>query len=323
MRALVTGILGQDGSYIADLLIEKGYEVFGLVRRTGSDGSARLWRIQHLLPRLRLLDGDLTDQTSIVHALNQAKPDEIYSLGAQSFVRYSFDAPASTSDVTGLGALRLFDAARAVCPGAKIFQASSSEMFGDAPPPQHERTPMDPCSPYGVAKLFAHKMAQVYRKSYGMFIACGISFNHESGRRGSEFVTRKITLGGALIKAGLQQQLSLGNLDSKRDWSYAPEIMEAAWLMLQQDMPDDYVLASGETHTVREFLEKVFAKLELDVEDHVIFDPSHIRPAEVPILCGDASKAKDKLGWSTQTTFDELVDIMVDADCERVLQQVG
>lgn len=319
-RALISGISGQDGSYLAELLLARGYDVFGLIRRTSSDGNDRLWRVQHILNKIHLIHGDLTDQTSLMHALHEAQPDEIYNLAAQSFVKYSFQAPVYTADVTGLGALKLFDAARLVCPKARIFHASSSEMFGDTPVcPQSETTAFKPRSPYGIAKVFAHQAAINYRESYGLFISCGISFNHESPRRGLEFVTRKITDAASRIKAGLQDKLHLGNLDAKRDWSYAPEIMEAAWMMLQHDRPDDFVLASGETHTVREFLDLVFEKLELDPEDYVVIDEVHMRPVDVPLLQGDATKAKNTLGWTTKTTFHELADLMTEADAERVL----
>jgi GDPmannose 4,6-dehydratase len=314
--AFITGITGQDGSYLAEFLLEKGYQVFGLVRRASSP---RYDRIEHILDRIVLVEGDLTDLTSLQLALETAQPDEIYNLAAQSFVGASWNQPILTSDVTGLGAVRLFEAARRVCPKAKIYQASSSEMFGHAQEvPQKETTPFNPQSPYACAKVFAHHMAHVYRKSYGMFIACGICFNHESPRRGIEFVTRKISDGVARIKLGLSNELRLGNLDAKRDWGYAGDYVKAMWLMLQQDKPDDYVIATGETHSVREFVEIAFQVVGLDWRKYVVIDERFYRPADVPLLQGDPSKAMRVLGWKPETTFKELVKMMVEYDLERL-----
>lgn len=314
--ALITGITGQDGSYLAELLLEKGYQVYGLVRRTSSPNYER---IQHLLDRIILLEGDLTDLASLEVALETAQPDEIYNLAAQSFVGTSWKQPILTGDVTGLGAVRLFEAARRVCPKAKIYQASSSEMFGHAcEVPQRETTPFNPQSPYACAKVFAHYMAINYRKSYNMFIACGICFNHESPRRGIEFVTRKISDGVARIKLGLAKELRLGNLDAKRDWGFAGDYVKAMWLMLQQDEPDDFVIATGETHSVREFVELAFAFVDLDWREYVIVDERFYRPVDVPILQGDYSKAKKKLGWEPKTTFKDLVKMMVEYDLTRL-----
>lgn len=323
MRALITGITGQDGSHLADLLVEKNYEVFGTVRRTSVDGNTRYWRIAHLLGKIELIEADLLDQSSLEQALLISKPDEIYSLAADSFVQSSFKMPAHTMSVTGLGPARLFEAARIICPEAKILQASSSEMFGISPPPQNEQTAFKPRSPYAISKVMAHQLASLYRDAYRMFIACSISFNHEGERRSLEFVTRKITHAVAQIKAGLQHELMLGNIESKRDFGYAPEYVNGMWKILQQDIPDDYVLATGETHSVKEFLDLAFTELELDWEDYVKFDEAHLRPAEVPLLQGDASKAKAVLGWEPQVRFPELVKLMVEADAERVLQAIG
>jgi GDPmannose 4,6-dehydratase len=322
-RALITGITGQDGSYMAEWLLRKGYEVYGLTRRTSIESAERLWRIQHLVDRLVLLHGDVTDQASLERALAQARPDELYNFAAQSFVQYSFEAPLSTAEATGVSALKLLEAARLICPTARIYQASTSEMFGQSgTPTQHESTPFHPRSPYAFAKVFAHQSMVAYRESYGMFICCGIAFNHESERRGLDFVTRKITHAAARIKAGLDTKLALGNLDAKRDWSYAPEIVEGAWTMLQQEQPDDYVLATGHSHSVREFLEETFRLLDLDPAEHVVIDERCMRPLDVPALCGDASKARAALGWAPRTSFAELVRIMVDADVARVSKAV-
>lgn len=319
--ALITGITGQDGSYLAELLLEKGYQVYGLIRRTSSPNYER---IEHILDRVILLEGDLTDLASLEIALEAAQPDEIYNLAAQSFVATSWKQPVSTVDVTGLGAVRVFEAARRVCPKARIYQASSSEMFGHAKEvPQKETTPFNPKSPYACAKVFAHYMAQNYRESYKQFICCGIAFNHESPRRGIEFVTRKISDGVARIKLGISKELRLGNLDAKRDWGYAGDYVKAMWLMLQQDEPDDYVIATGESHSVREFVELAFSFVDLDWKEYVVVDERFYRPVDVPLLQGDPSKAARVLGWRPEVSFEELVKMMVEHDLQRLqkLQQ--
>jgi len=314
--AFITGITGQDGSYLAEFLLEKGYQVFGLVRRASTP---HYERIEHILDRIILLEGDLTDLTSLELALETAQPDEIYNLAAQSFVATSWKQPIFTCDVTGLGAVRVFEAARRVCPKAKIYQASSSEMFGHAKEvPQRETTPFNPQSPYACAKVFAHQMAHIYRQSYGQFIACGICFNHESPRRGIEFVTRKISDGVARIKLGLAKELRLGNLEAKRDWGYAGDYVKAMWLMLQQDEPDDFVIATGETHSVKEFVELAFSYVGLDWKEYVVVDERFYRPVDVPLLQGDPSKAKKVLGWEPETSFEELVKMMVEHDLQRL-----
>lgn len=318
-RALITGLTGQDGSYLAELLLAKGYEVHGLRRRSSSFNTER---VDHLLTdfrhdedaRLFLAYGDLADASSLARLLYRLQPDEIYNLGAQSHVHVSFEMPEYTADVTGLGAVRILEAVRDSGVKARIYQASSSEMFGSSPPPQNETTPFHPRSPYGCAKVFAHHLAVNYRESYGMHISTGILFNHESPRRGENFVTRKITRAVARIRRGLQDKLYLGNLDARRDWGYAPEYVQAMWLMLQQDEPDDYVIATGTAHSVRDFVAASFAHVGLDWEDHVEIDESYYRPAEVDHLVGDASKARSQLGWEPTVQFDDLVRIMVDAD---------
>jgi GDPmannose 4,6-dehydratase len=317
--ALITGITGQDGSFLAELLLDKGYKVYGLVRRLSKPNSDN---IEHILTRIHLIDGDLSDQSSILNAIMKAAPDEIYNLGAQSFVATSWSQAEFTTNVTGLGALRVFEAARQVQEYTgktiKIYQASSSEMYGITNTPQDENTQMQPRSPYGVAKLFAHNMARVYRESYGMFISCGICFNHESERRGIEFVSRKITDAVAHIKTGTQNKLYLGNLDSKRDWGYAKNYVEAMYTMLNNtNKPDDFVIATGENHSVREFAERAFNRVNLDYKKYVYQDPELYRPAEIYELKGDYTKANMELFWQPTTTFDELVNIMVDADIER------
>ena len=319
--ALITGITGQDGSYLAEFLLEKGYEVHGIVRRASTFNTSRL---DHLYKdplvddtRLYLHYGDLADAVQLVKLLYKLQPDEIYNLGAQSHVRVSFDVPEYTGDVTGLGAVRILEAIREAGLVEKVhyYQASSSEMFGKVQEvPQKETTPLWPRSPYGCAKVFAHWLTINYRESYGLHASSGILFNHESPRRGETFVTRKITRAATRIKLGLQKKLILGNLDAKRDWGYAKEYVEAMWLMLQQDVPDDYVIATNETHTVQEFLDETFAYLDLDSTEFVGFDEKYERPAEVDLLIGDASKAKEKLGWEPKVTFKELAHIMVDAD---------
>jgi len=318
-KALITGITGQDGSYLAEFLLSKDYEVYGLIRRSSSFNTGR---IDHVYEdphkpnrKLQLLYGDLSDSSCLTSVINRIQPDEIYNLGAQSHVRVSFDAPEYTADIVGVGAIRLLEAVRNCGVRPKFYQASSSEMFGKVMEvPQSEKTPFYPRSPYAVAKVFAYWAAVNYRESYDMYACNGILFNHESPRRGETFVTRKITRAATRIKLGLQKKLFLGNLDAKRDWGYAKEYVEAMWLMLQQDRPDDYVLATGETHTVREFLEETFSYLDLNYQDYVEIDPRYYRPAEVDLLIGDASKAKKQLGWAPKTTFRELVRIMVDAD---------
>jgi GDPmannose 4,6-dehydratase len=317
-RALITGITGQDGSYLAELLLAKGYEVHGIIRRASTFNTERidhLYQDPHLSGvRLFLHYGDLSDSVNLVKLLYELKPDEIYHLGAQSHVRVSFDIPEYTADITAVGAIRILEAIRETGLRPRFYQASSSEMFGSSPPPQSESTPFHPRSPYAVSKVFAYWATVNYRESYGLFACNGILFNHESPRRGETFVTRKITRAVAHIKAGLQKKLYLGNLDAKRDWGYAPEYVEAMWRMLQQERPDDYVIATGETHSVREFCEEAFALVGLDWRDYVEFDPRYLRPAEVDALCGDASKAKRILGWEPKVRFKELVRIMVEAD---------
>jgi GDPmannose 4,6-dehydratase len=313
-KAFITGITGQDGSYLAELLIEKGYEVHGLVRRSSSFNT---WRIDEVRDRLTLHYGDLVDQNSLVRTLGSVGPDEIYNLAAQSHVKVSFEMPEYTTDVTALGVLRLLDAVRELELPARVYQAGSSEMFGLVQEtPQTERTPFHPRSPYGVSKVFGHWMAINYREGYGLHVSNGILFNHESPRRGENFVTRKITMGVAAIKKGQARELRLGNLDAKRDWGYARDYVEAMWLMLQRDTPDDYVVATGETHSVREFLEEAFSHAGLDWHDHVVVDPKYFRPAEVDVLLGDPTKARTALGWKPRVTFKELVRLMVDADME-------
>ena len=320
-RALITGITGQDGSYLADLLLDKGYEVIGVKRRTSLISTDR---IDHAIeeggnPNLSLVYGNMIDGGSMHRMLLEYQPDEIYNLAAQSHVRVSFETPAETCDVVGMGTLRLLEAVRNVCPDAKFYQASSSEMFGDNPEhPQSETTCLTPASPYACAKVFAHNVVRNYRESYGLHASSGILFNHESPRRGETFVTRKITMAAAKIKLGLQDKLYLGNLDAKRDWGYAGDYVEAMWLMLQQDRPDAYVIATGETHTVKEFLHYVFDHAGLDVSEHVSIDSRLFRPHEVPLLLGDASKAKRQLNWEPKIKFKELATMMYDADLERL-----
>lgn len=313
-RALITGVTGQDGSYLAELLLSKGYRVFGIQRRSSSFNTAR---VDHIFDQLTMLMGDLTDATSIIRILHESKPDEIYNLGAQSHVRVSFDTPVYTADTDGLGYMRLLEAVRATGQEPRIYQAGSSEMFGKVlETPQTEKTPFYPRSPYGIAKQFAHWTGINYRESYGMFICNGILFNHESPRRGETFVTRKIAKAAARIEAGLQDKLVLGNLDAQRDWGYAKEYVEAMWLMLQQPKPDDYVIATGETHSVRDFLDHTFEYLGLDWHEYVEQNERYYRPSEVDLLLGDASKAKRVLGWYPKTTFKSLVHLMVQAELE-------
>src|SRR6187431_1581806 len=318
-KALITGITGQDGSYLADLLLEKGYEVHGIIRRASTFNTSR---IDHLYAdphvngvRLFLHYGDLSDSVNLVKLLYELKPDEIYHLGAQSHVRVSFDIPEYTADVTGVGTIRILEAIRETGIRSRFYQASSSEMFGKAQEvPQTERAPFWPRSPYGVAKLYGHWITVNYRESYDLHASSGILFNHESPRRGMEFVTRKISYGVAKIKLGLAESLPLGNLDAKRDWGYAKEYVEAMWLMLQQPEPDDYVIATNETHSIQEFLDVAFGYAGLDWRKYVEIDPRYYRPAEVDLLIGDYSKAKQKLGWEPKTKFADLVKLMVEAD---------
>ena len=313
-KALITGITGQDGSYLAELLLDKGYEVHGLVRRSSSFNT---WRIDHVRERLVLHYGDLVDQNSLARALEALQPDEVYNLAAQSHVKVSFEMPEYTTDVTALGVLRLLDAVRDLGLKARVYQAGSSEMFGLVQEtPQTEKTPFHPRSPYGVSKVYGHWLAVNYRESYGLYVSNGILFNHESPRRGENFVTRKITMGVAAIKQGREKELKLGNLDAKRDWGYAKDYVEAMWRILQQDQPGDYVIATGETHSVREFCEEAFGCVGLDWKDYVKVDPKYFRPAEVDLLLGDASKARRELGWSPQVSFKQLAKLMVEADLE-------
>jgi GDPmannose 4,6-dehydratase len=317
-KALITGVTGQDGSYLAEMLLDKGYEVHGLVRRSSSFNTARLDGV-YQDPHERGVTffkhySDLSDSASLLTLVGELNPDEIYNLGAQSHVKVSFEVPEYTSNVTGVGVARLLEAVRASGVSTRFYQASSSEMFGSTPPPQNESTRFHPRSPYGAAKLFGHWMTVNYREAHNLFACSGILFNHESPRRGENFVTRKITRAVARIKAGLQDKLYLGNLDSLRDWGYAPEYVEAMWMMLQQDNPDDYVVATGEAHAPREFCQIAFEQAGLDWERYVEIDPRYYRPSEVDYLLGDASKAHEVLGWAPKTTFKELVQLMVDAD---------
>ena len=327
-KALITGITGQDGSYLAELLLEKGYEVHGIIRRASTFNTSR---IDHLYQdphvngvHLFLHYGDISDSTNLIKLLYRLQPDEVYHLAAQSHVRVSFDIPEYTADVTGVSTVRILDAIREAGIPAKFYQASSSEMFGKIQEvPQRETTPFYPRSPYACAKVYAYWITVNYRESYDLFACNGILFNHESPRRGETFVTRKITRAAAHIKAGLQDRLYLGNLDAKRDWGYAKDYVEAMWLMLQQEQPDDYVIATGETHSVREFLEEAFGYVGLDWQDYVEIDPKYYRPAEVDLLVGDASKARRELEWEPKTAFKDLVRLMLDADLEAVRMRKG
>jgi GDPmannose 4,6-dehydratase len=310
--ALITGITGQDGSYLAELLLDKGYEVHGMVRRSSTE---RFERIEHLRDRVTLHQADLFDERSLVDALRAARPDEIYNLAAMSFVAVSWIQPTLTAEFTGVGVTRMLEAMREACPEARFYQASSSEMFGKVREvPQTELTPFHPRSPYGVAKAYGHFITVNYRESYDLHASCGILFNHESPRRGLEFVTRKITWHAAAIRLGVADKLHLGNLDAERDWGYAEDYVEAMWLMLQQDLPEDYVVATGEAHSVRECVNVAFDQAGVDADHHVVIDESLKRPAEVDHLIGDASKAKRELGWEPRTSFDELIRLMVEAD---------
>ena len=325
-KALITGITGQDGSYLAELLLSKGYEVHGLIRRASTFNTGRLNAIyadpHHSDVRLRLHYGDLSDASGLARLVGQVQPDEVYNLAAQSHVRVSFDSAEYTTDIVATGTVRLLEAIREVGLRPRFYQASSSEMFGQAREvPQRETTPFHPRSPYACAKVFAYWITVNYRESYGLHASNGILFNHESPRRGETFVTRKITRAVAHIRAGLQDKLYLGNLDAARDWGYAPEYVEAMWRMLQQDQPDDYVIATGETHTVREFLELAFGHAGLEWQKHVELDPRYHRPAEVDHLVGDASKARQQLGWEARTRFADLVKLMVEADLQLLQAQ--
>jgi GDPmannose 4,6-dehydratase len=315
-RALITGITGQDGSYLVEFLLSKDYEVFGLIRRTST---VNFERIKHIQDNIELLSGDLLDQNSLINAIKESNPDEIYNLAAQSFVPTSWKQPVFTGETTGLGVARVLEAIRTVNPKIKFYQASSSEMFGKVREiPQTEKTPFHPRSPYGVAKLYGHWITVNYRESYNMFCCCGILFNHESPRRGLEFVTRKITNTAARIKLGLAKELRLGNLDAKRDWGFAGDYVKVMWLMLQQEKPDDYLIGSGTTHSVRDLVKIAFDYVNLNWKDYVVIDPKFFRPAEIVSLIGNSAKALKKLGWAPETSFEELIKMMIDADLERV-----
>ncbi|AEJ39610.1 GDP-mannose 4,6-dehydratase [Sulfobacillus acidophilus TPY] len=319
-RALITGITGQDGSYLAEFLLNKGYEVYGLVRRTST---TKLERISHIQDQIRLVSGDILDARSLQHVLELAQPDEVYNLAAQSFVPESWTQPILTGEVTALGVTRLLDAIHMVNPKIRFYQASTSEMFGKVrETPQNELTPFYPRSPYGVAKVYGHWITVNYRESYGLYACSGILFNHESPRRGLEFVTRKVTNAVARIEAGLQTELRLGNLDARRDWGYAPDYVEAMWLMLQQEEPDDYVIATGQTHSVYEWVVTAFNLAGLDWERYVVIDPKYVRPAEVELLVGDAGKAERQLGWKPTVHFQDLIQIMLEADRKMVHEEI-
>ncbi len=318
-KALITGITGQDGSYLAEFLLEKGYEVIGMVRRTST---VNFERIKHIQDQITLVPGDLMDQVSIIDILREHRPDEVYNLAAQSFVPTSWSQPVLTGEVTALGVTRVLDAIRTVDPTIRFYQASSSEMFGKVrETPQNEDTPFYPRSPYGVAKVYGHWITINYRESYGLFACSGILFNHESPRRGLEFSTHKVTYGVTRIKLGLDNELRMGNLDAQRDWGYAGDYVKAMWLMLQQDEPDDYVVGTEETRSVRELCEQAFDYLGLDWRDHVVVDPKLFRPADVDFLVADATKARTRLGWEPTVTFEELIKMMVDADLEALKRE--
>ena len=324
--ALITGVTGQDGSYLAELLLSKGYKVVGVKRRTSiicTDRIDHIFEDEELIQNFYLEYGNMNDCGCLYRMLNEYKPDEIYNLAAQSHVRVSFITPEETAEAIAMGTLRLLEAIRNMCPQARLYQASSSEMFGDSPEhPQNEETCFMPASPYACSKVFAHNIVRNYRKSYGLHASCGILFNHESPRRGETFVTRKITMAAARIKLGLQEELNLGNLDAKRDWGFAKDYVEAMWLMLQQEQPDDYVVATGEAHTVREFLEEVFRIAELDIDKYVKINPRLFRPHEVPLLLGDPSKAERVLGWRPKTKFKELARLMYEQDFKGALNEI-
>jgi len=316
--ALITGITGQDGSYLAEFLLDQGYEVVGMMRRSST---VNFGRIEHIQDRLTLVHGDLLDQTSLIDLMSEYKPDEIYNLAAQSFVPVSWKQPVLTGEFTALGVTRMLEAMRSIVPEARFYQASSSEMFGKVREvPQNEHTPFYPRSPYGVAKVYGHWITVNYRESYDLFACSGILFNHESPRRGLEFVTRKVSYAVAQIKLGLAHELHLGNLDSRRDWGFAGDYVQAMWLMLQQDRPDDYVVGMGETHSVRELCQVAFGYVGLDWGKYVVSDPAFYRPAEVDLLVSDPTKAREKLGWKAHVSFQELIQMMVDADLEHLKQ---
>jgi GDPmannose 4,6-dehydratase len=315
-KALVTGITGQDGSYLAEFLLEQGYQVIGMVRRSST---VTFLRIEHIQDDITMVSGDLMDQASLIDILEKHRPNEVYNLAAQSFVQTSWEQPVFTGEVTGLGVTRLLDAVRLVNPEIRFYQASTSEMFGKVREiPQNENTPFYPRSPYGVAKVYGHWITVNYRESYGLYACSGICFNHESPRRGHEFVTRKIVRGAARIKSGLDKELRLGNLDSQRDWGFAGDFVRGMWLMLQQDEPEDYILATGQTHTVRRFVELAFESVGLNWVDYVVQDPRFMRPADVDLLVGDPSKARLKLGWEATMTFEELIRLMVESELRNV-----
>ena len=315
-KALITGVTGQDGSYLAEFLLGKGYDVYGMVRRTST---VRYERIQHIQNRLQLVQGDMGDLSSLITAISTVEPDEVYNLAAQSFVPTSWNQPVFTGDITGLGVTRMLEAVRAVNPAIRFYQASSSEMFGKVREvPQKETTPFYPRSPYGVAKVYGHWITVNYRESYDLFTCSGILFNHESPRRGMEFVTRKVTYHAAKIKLELANEIRIGNLDSKRDWGFAGDYVRAMWLMLQQDEPDDYVIATGHTHSVERLLEVAFAHVGLNWRDYAVQDQRFMRPAEVDLLVGDPSKAKQALGWAPEVSFEELIGMMVEADLKKL-----
>ena len=317
-KALITGITGQDGSYLAEFLLGQGYEVLGMVRRSST---VTFGRVEHIQDRITLVHGDLLDQTSLIDIMREHQPDEIYNLAAQSFVPVSWKQPVLTGEFTALGVTRMLEAMRSAVPEARFYQASSSEMFGKVREvPQTEHTPFYPRSPYGVAKVYGHRITVNYRESYDLFACSGILFNHESPRRGLEFVTRKVTYGAALIKLGLAHELRLGNLDARRDWGYAGDYVKAMWLMLQQDQPDDYVVGTGETHSVRELCQVAFGRLGLDWQKHVVVDPEFYRPAEVDLLVSDPAKARKVLGWQPEVSFVGLIERMVDADLAHLKQ---
>lgn len=314
--ALITGITGQDGSYLTELLLEKGYTVYGLVQRSAN---YQFENIEHLLKDIRIITGDLADFSSLSRAVKTAAPDEVYNLAAQSFVKASWDIPELTGDITGVGVTRMLEVVRQEAPQARFYQASSSEMFGKVvETPQKETTPFYPRSPYGVSKAYGHFATVNYRESFGLYACSGILFNHESPRRGREFVTRKIAIGAARIKMGLEKQLKMGNIDAKRDWGFAGDYVRAMWLMLQQDEPEDFVVGTGETHSVQEFLELAFSRLDLNWKDYVVEDKQFMRPAEVDVLLADSSKAKEKLGWTPEVSFPDLVTMMVDAEMKAL-----
>ncbi len=315
-KALITGITGQDGSYLAEFLLSKSYKVFGLVRRTST---LNFKRIEHIQDKIELISGDLLDQNSLINAVKESDPDEVYNLASQSFVPTSWKQPVFTGEATALGAARVLEAIRVVNPKIKFYQASSSEMFGKAKEvPQTEKTPFHPRSPYGVAKVYGHWITVNYRESYNMFCCSGICFNHESPRRGLEFITRKVTNNVAKIKLGLTNELRIGNLNAKRDWGFAGDYVKAMWLMLQQDEPDDYVIGTGITHPVKDLVQVAFDYVDLSWKDYVVVDPKFIRPAEVELLLGDSSKARKKLGWGPEVSFEDLIKMMIDADLEKL-----